>query len=106
MKYHYLLSLAFFFQTELAYSQLNGEKRTLQAVRTEESIRIDGILDEAVWQQADAATDFTQFQFQWKVPSAYKSEVKIDHTCIRFRCLWFASFFYTISCKCLQEIFT
>lgn len=77
MKYHYLLSLAFFFQTELAYSQLNGEKRTLQAVRTEESIRIDGILDEAVWQQADAATDFTQFQFQWKVPSAYKSEVKI-----------------------------
>ncbi|NJB86455.1 hypothetical protein GGR26_002223 [Lewinella marina] len=35
------------------------QKPTLEAVRTDASIKIDGILDEAAWADAPAATDFT-----------------------------------------------
>lgn len=53
------------------------EKKTVAAVRTDESLKIDGHLDEASWQLASPATDFTQFQFQWNVPTAFRSEVKV-----------------------------
>ena len=47
-------------------------KKTLAAVRTGIPIKIDGTLDEASWQLATPASDFTQFQFQWNVPSAFR----------------------------------
>ncbi len=37
-------------------------EKTLQAVRTTEKIKIDGQLNESVWQKAPAATDFVQFE--------------------------------------------
>lgn len=37
---------------------LNAQK-SIQALRTNEPIKVDGLLDEAVWDQAEAASDFT-----------------------------------------------
>ncbi|WP_179345104.1 DUF5916 domain-containing protein [Winogradskyella ursingii] len=43
----------------LTYSQ---DKKTLNIERTDEAPKIDGILDDAVWQNAQIATDFISFQ--------------------------------------------
>ena len=37
---------------------LNNEKKTLKIVRVSESPKIDGILDETVWQKAAVASEF------------------------------------------------
>jgi len=42
----------------LGISYLNAQK-SIQALRTSEPIKVDGLLDEAIWAKADAATDFT-----------------------------------------------
>ena len=46
--------------TEATDAKVPAPKRQLQAVRITESIKLDGLLDEAVWQQATAANDFIQ----------------------------------------------
>lgn len=46
--------------TTAAAAAVPAPKRHLQAVRITETIKLDGVLDEAVWQQAPVATDFIQ----------------------------------------------
>lgn len=60
------------------------ERKQLAASRISTPVTIDGILDEPEWQTVQAATDFTQFQFNWGIPSAFKTEIKImyDNTAI------------------------
>jgi hypothetical protein len=61
-----------------SFSQtLLEDKKTMHAVRAEGDIRIDGKLEERDWQMAMPATDFTQFQFKWDVPSAFQTEVRV-----------------------------
>ena len=43
-------------------AQPQAEKRVLKAERTSQPVRIDGILDEAVWASAQVATGFTQLE--------------------------------------------
>ncbi|MFN0275754.1 MAG: DUF5916 domain-containing protein [Chitinophagales bacterium] len=52
-------------------------KKEMTAIRTTESIQIDGALTENAWSSASPASEFTQFQFKHNVPSAYNTEVKI-----------------------------
>lgn len=41
-------------------AKVPAPKRQLQAVRITDAIKLDGLLDEAIWQQAPTATDFIQ----------------------------------------------
>ncbi|AYA37345.1 hypothetical protein D3Y59_09955 [Hymenobacter oligotrophus] len=52
-------------------------KRQLQAVRISEALKMDGVLDEAVWQQAPVATDFVQQRPNPGVPEKQKTEVRV-----------------------------
>ncbi|GAB3295903.1 DUF5916 domain-containing protein [Hymenobacter tenuis] len=52
-------------------------KRQLQAVRITEPVKLDGVLDEAVWQQAPIATDFIQQRPNPGVPEKQKTEVRV-----------------------------
>ncbi|WP_086594111.1 DUF5916 domain-containing protein [Hymenobacter crusticola] len=52
-------------------------KRQLQALRIREAIKLDGVLDEAVWQQAPIATDFIQQRPNPGVPEKNKTEVRV-----------------------------
>lgn len=68
----------------LAADAQTAVKREHQALPVTENIRIDGSLSEAAWQQAQPADAFTQFQFNWNIPSSFRTEVKVlfDNTAI------------------------
>ncbi len=53
------------------------EKRTAEAVRTSETIQIDGKLDEASWQGASPAGDFIVYNPHNGLPSVYRTEVRL-----------------------------
>jgi hypothetical protein len=55
----------------------DGRARVIQALRINSNIRIDGVLDEAEWQQAVPATDFRQYQPNEGAPATEPTEVKI-----------------------------
>ncbi|TGE29336.1 DUF5916 domain-containing protein [Hymenobacter metallicola] len=52
-------------------------KKQLQAVRITEAIKLDGLLDEAAWQQAPVASDFIQQRPNPGVPERHKTEVRV-----------------------------
>jgi hypothetical protein len=52
-------------------------RKQLQAVRVTESIKLDGLLDEAAWQQAPVATDFIENQPTPGRPEKHRTEVRI-----------------------------
>ncbi|QJX48211.1 carbohydrate binding family 9 domain-containing protein [Hymenobacter taeanensis] len=52
-------------------------KRQLQTLRITEAIKLDGVLNEAVWQQAPIATGFTQQRPNPGVPEKQKTEVRV-----------------------------
>ena len=54
-----------------------ADKYLLQAVRLGRSPKIDGILEEEIWDSAPAATDFTQKQPDEGTPATERTEVKI-----------------------------
>jgi hypothetical protein len=59
-------------------SQLESErKRIIEAVRVSETIKIDGVLDEAVWSSAQPATDFRQERPDEGAPASEKTEVRV-----------------------------
>ncbi len=53
------------------------EKRQLEALRVLEPPRIDGRLDEPVWQQASPAGDFIQYEPQEGAPATERTEVRV-----------------------------
>ncbi|MCB2408040.1 DUF5916 domain-containing protein [Hymenobacter lucidus] len=52
-------------------------KKQLQAVRITGAIKLDGVLDEAAWQQAPVATDFVQQRPNPGQPERHKTEVRV-----------------------------
>ena len=81
------ITLLFIFcYTNQAFSQdevvINPEdKKTLNIKRTDNAPKIDGVLDDAVWQTAEIATDFTQFRPEMGVvPEPHqRTEVKMAY---------------------------
>lgn len=53
------------------------DKKRAEAVRVTQRIHIDGLLDEAAWQESVPATDFIIYSPHNGVPSSFKTEVKI-----------------------------
>jgi hypothetical protein len=56
---------------------ITEERKRVVAVRTAESIQINGSLDEASWQQAQPATDFVIYNPYNGVPSSFRTEVRV-----------------------------
>lgn len=59
-------------------------KKEMKAQRIHSAIQIDGKLLEQDWANAEAAKNFTQFQFKFNTPSEYRTEVKVlyDNTAL------------------------
>jgi hypothetical protein len=51
--------------------------RKLEAVRTEQRIKTDGLLDEEAWLKANVAGDFIMYNPYNGIPSEYRTEVKV-----------------------------
>jgi len=59
----------------LAFGQQEVKKTS--AVKTDEFIKVDGILNESAWERAPEAGDFIQFAPDWGKPSSVRTRVKI-----------------------------
>ena len=87
MKTHRMRIFVSLFISGLLVTSVNAQtiiKREHSAVPINENIHIDGVLNEASWNQAPIADNFTQFQFKYNMASAYKTEVRVlyDNTAI------------------------
>lgn len=73
-----------------SYSQ---EKKTIEATRITSAPKIDGILDDDIWQTLPAAGDFFMYQpgNEGTVDPAYKTEVKMAYD---DRAVYFAAYLY------------
>ncbi|MFI5252010.1 MAG: DUF5916 domain-containing protein [Bacteroidota bacterium] len=71
-----------------------GDTRpTVQAVRITTPPKIDGILDEAVWSQAEPARDFIQLDPKEGQPGSERTEIRVlyDNDAIYFGCKFYDS---------------
>src|SRR6266542_2140595 len=55
----------------------NNSLRRIQAVRITDALRIDGLLDEAAWSMAQAASEFLQQQPTEGAPASERTEVRV-----------------------------
>jgi hypothetical protein len=72
-----ILTLAFVIIPGVAPAQPSRERPSIQATRIDEAPRIDGTLDEAVWQLAPAIDQFTQQEPAEGQPASDRTEVRI-----------------------------
>ena len=63
--------------TPTRLSQGNTGPRQIQAVRVSDTLKIDGLLDEAPWLLAQPATDFLQEQPNEGAPASERTEVRV-----------------------------
>lgn len=63
-----------------AFTLLNAQTKTITAVKTEHAPKLDGKLDEAVWQNVPAATDFIINNPDFGKPCSQRTEVKLIYT--------------------------
>jgi len=71
---HFVLAVIWFYLADYGFAQ--APRKTVEAVSTTESIRIDGVLDEPGWNLAPAATDFIQQKPYNGKPASQRSEVR------------------------------
>lgn len=81
-----ILLLLFFTKgfSQLSKPETNylSSKKTLKTIKANESIKIDGILDEPIWDKLDSATDFTMFDPGSGTPESAnkKTTIKVTYT--------------------------
>ncbi|MGB1113833.1 MAG: DUF5916 domain-containing protein [Flavobacteriaceae bacterium] len=75
-QYNYLLILFLYLNSLFGYSQ-QAEKRSLFVKKIDANIQLDGSLDEAVWKEADTATNFWQMFPTDSLRSTNQTEVKL-----------------------------
>lgn len=57
------------------YSQASAEKRVLKSNFTSENIKIDGVIDDEAWKNAELGSDFIIFEPEQGIPSQFKTEI-------------------------------
>ncbi|MFM9908399.1 MAG: DUF5916 domain-containing protein [Chitinophagaceae bacterium] len=79
---------------------LQAQPKNIRAVKISQPLRIDGILDEAVWNLAPIATDFTTNTPVFGNPASFKTEVKVlyDNTSI-----YIAAYIYDDAAKIRRQ---
>ena len=63
-----------------AAQKSTSPRPTLEALRIDASIRVDGVLDEAAWQQAPVASSFTAREPEDDRPAAQQTEFSVVYT--------------------------
>lgn len=71
----YILTVLFLFTALLGKAQIS--KKSFEATRTDAEIKIDGVFDEAAWQNAPILSDFVQRRPAPGEPSERRSEVRL-----------------------------
>ena len=71
-----LVALPAVAQTSAPPASVSGPP-TLGAHATTASVDVDGVLDEAAWADADAATDFVQFRPDVGAPASERTEARV-----------------------------
>ena len=66
-------------QVTVPDTRTDGQRPEARAVRTDTEIRVDGALDESVWQRAPAATDFIQAEPRQGFPATEPTEVWVAY---------------------------
>lgn len=61
----------------LLSGHLFGQGKSIQALKIDKAPKIDGMLDDAVWEQATTLSDFVQNFPTYGIPASQKTEVKI-----------------------------
>ncbi len=84
----------------LAFSQ---DKKSLRIDRAALAPKVDGVLDDAIWQKADIATDFIQFQPDVgnTLPQAQRTEVKIAYD---DKAIYVAAYLYDDPEKIMRQL--
>ena len=72
-----VLTVGFFVIPIVATAQPSRERPSVQATRIEQAPRIDGTLDDAVWQLAPAIDEFTQQEPAEGQPASDRTEVRV-----------------------------
>lgn len=80
MKYYLLRFLCLFFLTGVAQANSPGQKRTQKALRVDHAPKIDGILDENLWNTRFERQSFIQYQPDNGKPSEFETAVQIIYT--------------------------
>ena len=75
-----VLSPSVVFAQTSAPPVLNDSTRTVRALRTTDSIRVDGHLTEEVWSRADVASGFIQVGPNPGAPSSERTEARVLYT--------------------------
>ncbi|HCM74917.1 MAG TPA: hydrolase [Cytophagales bacterium] len=81
MRFSKILVLSFLLtiSVESAYAQTTGQLKTLHAKEAIDPIKLDGILDEASWQDAEMGVDFWQYWPSDSIRAKTTTEVKITY---------------------------
>src|SRR3972149_8485917 len=77
LKTGFILSAGYLLISSFAAGQT---AREATAVKIDEPIRIDGVLDEAAWNRAAVLSDFVQFQPERGAPASVRTSVRISTT--------------------------
>jgi Domain of unknown function (DUF5916)/Carbohydrate family 9 binding domain-like len=70
--------------TLMICGQISAQQKSFQAVKVKSAPRIDGVLDDVIWQNVPVATDFIINSPDFGKPASHKTEVKVlyDNTSI------------------------
>lgn len=82
---------------------ISQDKKTLQISRTETAPEIDGILDDAIWENAEIATDFIQFRPEIgnTLPNEQRTEVKMTYD---DKAIYVAAYLYDDPTKIMKQL--
>lgn len=75
LKYRIILFISLLIITTSVFSQ--EKKRTIEIIKTEDSPKIDGVLNDAAWKNVKAANDFIQIDPYNGAPATERTGVKI-----------------------------
>lgn len=84
---------------------LTKDKKTLNIKRASNKPKIDGVLDDAIWTNADVATDFIQFRPEIgnTLPTAQRTEVKMSYD---DDAIYVAAYLYDDPTKIMKQLTT
>lgn len=73
--------LTYLFLILISFTALSQEKKNIEAVRIDTPPKIDGVLDDEIWESLPIATDFNMFEpgNEGTITSDYQTEVKIAY---------------------------
>lgn len=105
MKIHFIFFIVVFFSISSMLGQEEKNKKTLHIVRTENPPKIDGILNDDAWKNAEEAKDFTEFRPKMGVKDSteIKTIVKVTYD---DNAIYFGAYLHDDPSKIMRQLTT